>query len=239
MRRLAGSFLFCGAALLAADRPVEEFSTAAGALKVTLIRHATMMIEAGGTVVHVDPWSRANNEGLPKADIILVTDIHGDHMDPKQIAAFSKSGTIIIAPAAVAKTITSAKVLANGESTSVGQWSFEAVPMYNQKRGPSAGQVFHVKGRGNGYIVTYSGLRIYIAGDTEGHPEMRALRNIDVAFIPMNLPYTMPPLEAAEAVKAFKPKVVYPYHYRGSDTNEFASALSGTGIDVRLRDWYY
>lgn len=96
-----------------------------------------------------------------------------------------------------------------------------------------------MKGRGNGYILTYGGLRVYIAGDTEGIPEMRALKNIDVAFIPMNLPYTMTPEEAADAVRAFKPKVVYPYHYRNSDTNAFAAALKDTGIDVRLRDWYY
>ena len=103
---------------------------------------------------------------------------------------------------------------------------------------PPAGQLYHDKGRGNGYIVTYGGLRIYIAGDTEGIAEMRALKNIDVAFIPMNLPYTMPPEEAAEAVKAFKPKVVYPYHYQGSDLGVFEAALKGSGVEVRIRDWY-
>jgi L-ascorbate metabolism protein UlaG (beta-lactamase superfamily) len=111
--------------------------------------------------------------------------------------------------------------------------------MYNLKRGPSEGKFYHDKGRGNGYILTYGGMRFYIAGDTEGIPEMRALKNIDVAFIPMNLPYTMTPEEAADAVKAFHPKIVYPYHYKGSDTKVFAKALDGTGIDVRLRDWYY
>jgi L-ascorbate metabolism protein UlaG (beta-lactamase superfamily) len=111
--------------------------------------------------------------------------------------------------------------------------------MYNLKRGPSEGKFYHDKGRGNGYVITYGGLRIYVAGDTEGTPEMRGLKNIDVAFIPMNLPYTMTPEEAAEAVKAFKPKVVYPYHYRESDTRAFASALAGSGIDVRLLNWYY
>ena len=114
----------------------------------------------------------------------------------------------------------------------------EAVPMYNLTRGPAPGQFYHDKGRGNGYIVTLGGKRLYIAGDTEGTPEMRAMKNIDVAFIPMNVPYTMTPAEAADAVKAFKPKIVYPYHYRGSDLTVFANALKGTGIDVRLRDWY-
>ena len=112
------------------------------------------------------------------------------------------------------------------------------MPMYNLKRGPSAGQAFHDKGRGNGYVLTYGGKRFYFSGDTEGIPEMRALKNIDVAFVCMNLPYTMTPEEAAEAVKAFHPKIVYPYHYMGSDPKAFAAALTGRGIDVRDRDWY-
>jgi L-ascorbate metabolism protein UlaG (beta-lactamase superfamily) len=111
--------------------------------------------------------------------------------------------------------------------------------MYNLKRGPSEGKLYHDKGRGNGYILTYGGKRIYISGDTEGIPEMKALKNIDVAFVCMNLPYTMPPAEAAEAVRAFHPKVVYPYHYRGSDPKEFEAALAGSGIQVKLLDWYY
>ena len=111
--------------------------------------------------------------------------------------------------------------------------------MYNLKRGPSEGKFYHDKGRGNGYLITYGGLRLYIAGDTEGIPEMRALKNIDVAFVPMNLPFTMTPEEAADAVKAFKPKIVYPYHYRESDTKAFAAALAGTGTEVRLVNWYY
>ena len=110
--------------------------------------------------------------------------------------------------------------------------------MYNLKRGPEAGKLYHDKGRGNGYILTYGGKRFYISGDTEGIPEMRALKNIDVAFICMNLPYTMPPDEAADAVKAFHPKIVIPYHYHGSDLTVFENALKGTGIEVRLLDWY-
>lgn len=187
----------------------------------------------------MDPWTQGNYEGLPKADIILITDIHGDHMDAKAIEGVRKPGVQIFAPAEVAKTVMDATVIKNGETKTAGAITIEAVPMYNLKRGPADGKLYHDKGRGNGYIVSYGGTRIYIAGDTEGHPEMRALKNIDVAFIPMNLPYTMPPAEAADAVKAFKPKVVYPYHYRESKTEEFASALQGTGIDVRLRNWYY
>ena len=222
-----------------AARSTDEFKTTAGPLKITTVMHAGFVIEAGGQTIYVDP-AQGKWEGLAPPDLILITDIHGDHMVPALIGQVRRPGeaTKIIAPAAVAKTITDAMVVNNGETKTVGPWKIEAVPMYNIKRGPSAGQLFHDKGRGNGYIVTYGGLRIYIAGDTEGIPEMRALKNIDVAFVPMNLPYTMPPDEAADAVKAFHPKVVYPYHYMGSDPKVFASALAGTGIDVRIRDWY-
>jgi L-ascorbate metabolism protein UlaG (beta-lactamase superfamily) len=139
----------------------------------------------------------------------------------------------------VAEKVSDAAVLQNGQSHTVGQWKFDALAMYNIKRMRSPGQPYHEKGAGNGYVVTYGGLRIYIAGDTEAIPEMKALKDIDVAFLPMNLPYTMPPEEAAEAAKAFQPKVVYPYHCRGADLSVFEKALAGTGIEVRLRDWYY
>lgn len=225
-------------ALAQPNRPSDEFRTSAGILKITPIRHASLMIAAGGQVIHVDPVGPNLYEGLPAADLILITDIHGDHMDPNAIAKVRKGGTLILAPAAVAKTVTEATVLNNGDSKTVGPWKIEALPMYNLKRGPSAGALYHDKGRGNGYLISYGGMRIYIAGDTEGIPEMRALKAIDVAFIPMNLPFTMPPEEAAEVVRFFHPKVVYPYHFRGSDPKVFQKALEGTGIEVRIRDWY-
>jgi L-ascorbate metabolism protein UlaG (beta-lactamase superfamily) len=238
--KIIGGLLLAGVALFAQGaRPVEEFKTSAGPVKITIVRHASMLIEAGGKAIHVDPWSQGNFDGLPKADLILITDIHPDHLDQKAIDQVKKEGTEFIAPAAVAKTIAQAKVLANGESTTWDKWKIEAVPMYNLKRGPSAGTLYHDKGRGNGYVLTYGGVRFYDAGDTEGTAEMRALKNIDVAFVPMNLPYTMTPEEAADAVRAFHPKIVYPFHYRGSDPEVFKKALDGTGIDVRLRNWYY
>lgn len=237
--RTALFILLAGLAWSQPTRTVEEFQTKKGPVRITPIRHASMMIETNGRIIHVDPWSQGNYEGLPQADLILVTDIHGDHMDPAQIAKLKKTGTIIITPEAVAKTVTDANVLRNGEKTTWEKWVIEAVPMYNLTRGPEPGKFYHDKGRGNGYLLTYGGARFYIAGDTEGTPEMRALKHIDVAFIPMNLPYTMPPEEAAKAVRAFHPKIVYPYHYRGSDLNVFKNALEGSGIDVRLRNWYY
>jgi L-ascorbate metabolism protein UlaG (beta-lactamase superfamily) len=129
-------------------------------------------------------------------------------------------------------------VIRNGDKKTFGKWEIEAIPAYNIQRGPAPGRLYHEKGRGNGYVLTYGGKRFYISGDTEGIPEMKALRDIDVAFVCMNLPYTMPPEEAAEAIRAFKPKVVYPYHYRNSDLTVLEKALAGTGIEVRLRDWY-
>src|SRR5580700_9556531 len=234
MKRIV--FVLAALPLLAA-RNVDEFKTSAGTLKITTVMHAGFIMEAGGQVVAVDP-AQGSWDGLPPADLVLLTDIHGDHMVPALLAKVKKPNATIIAPSAVQKTVTEATVLNNGENKTIGAWKIEAVPMYNMKRGPSEGKFFHDKGRGNGYIVTYGGLRVYIAGDTEAIPEMRALKNIDVAFIPMNLPYTMTAEEAADAVRAFHPKVVYPYHYMGTDLNAFAKALEGTGIDVRIRDWY-
>ena len=241
MKLVTGLLLLTALALVAAQpmRPVDEFETNAGKVTITPVRHASLMIEANCKVIQVDPWIQGNYEGLPKADLILVTDIHPDHLDPQEIGLLKKDDTTILAPAAVVKSVPQAKVIGNGEKTSWEGWTIEAVPMYNVKRGPAEGKFYNDKGRGIGFVLTYGGNRIYIAGDTEGTPEMRALKNIDVAFIPMNLPYTMPPEEAAEAVKAFHPKVVYPYQSRGSDTKAFAGALAGTGIDVRLRNWYY
>ena len=237
MKAAAFGFL-CASLAICASRTADTFESGAGPIKITPIQHASFMIEAGGKLIQVDPVGPELYEGLPAADLILLTDIHGDHMSAPTIAKVKNAATVIIAPAAVAKTITEAEVLNNGQSKKWSGWTIEAVPMYNLKRGPSEGKFFHDKGRGNGYVLTYGGKRIYISGDTEGVPEMRALKNIDIAFVCMNLPYTMPPDEAAEAVKAFKPKIVYPYHYRGSDLAVFQKDLEGSGVEVRLRDWY-
>jgi L-ascorbate metabolism protein UlaG (beta-lactamase superfamily) len=233
----APAVLFAAALLVAAVS--DSIPAAGGNITITPVNHAALQIAHGTHVIDVDPVAQANFGTLPAPDIILVTDIHGDHLDPATIAKLKKSTTKIVAPAAAAAKLEGAIVMANGETKTVDGVSIEAVPMYNIQRGPSPGQFFHEKGRGNGYIVTLGGKRIYIAGDTECTPEMKGLKNIDVAFLPMNLPYTMPPSEAAECVKAFKPAIVYPYHYRGQNLDEFAAALKGTpGVDVRIRDWY-
>jgi L-ascorbate metabolism protein UlaG (beta-lactamase superfamily) len=239
--------LLVGAALFAAGvfsavaqpaRPTQTFQTSTGPVKITPIFHASTLIEAGGKAIYVDPAKPSDFTGLPPADLILISDIHADHMDPAAVSAVSKSGTEIIAPAAVAQTITTAKKLANGEKTTWDTWTIEAVPRYNLTRGPEAGTLYHDKGRGNGYVLSYGGKRFYFSGDTEAIPEMRALKNIDVAFVCMNLPYTMPPEEAADGVLAFHPKIVIPYHFRQSDLSVFQKKLDGSGIEVRILDWY-
>jgi L-ascorbate metabolism protein UlaG (beta-lactamase superfamily) len=234
---LACSFVAMSSLAYSAATP-QIFRTKAGEVKITPLYHASTLIEAGGKTIYLDPAKPAKLAGLPKANLILITDIHFDHMDPASISEISQAGTEILAAPAVVATVTTAKPIANGETKTWQGWTIEAVPAYNLTRGPAPGKLFHDKGRGNGYVLTYGGVRFYFSGDTEAIPEMRALKNIDVAFVCMNLPYTMPPEEAADAVKAFHPKVVIPYHYHGSDLAVFQKKLAGTGIEVRLLDWY-
>jgi L-ascorbate metabolism protein UlaG (beta-lactamase superfamily) len=240
MRRIG----FCLSVLVAAAGlalSADTIPATGGNIEVTPILHASTQLEFGGKVIHVDPWSNGSDYSKAKpADLILITDIHGDHMDAAAVDKVKKAGTVIVAPAAVAEAgkIAGVQTIANGETKTFAGVTVEAVPMYNLQRGPQAGQLFHTKGRGNGYVITLGGKRLYFAGDTECTPEMKALTNIDAAFVPMNLPYTMPPSEAAECVAAFKPKVVYPYHYRGSKVEEFTAALAGKGVEVRALNWY-
>jgi L-ascorbate metabolism protein UlaG (beta-lactamase superfamily) len=225
----------------------QTFPTSAGPVRITPIYHASVLIRAGGKIIYVDPTQELHMNGIgtgpdisgyPKADLILITHDHRDHMDPAALAILSKPATVIIAPAAVAQTVKTAHVLANGQSTTWEKWTIEAIPAYNMKRGPAPGQFFHPKGRGNGYVLTYGGKRFYFSGDTEAIPEMLALKNIDVAFLCMYERPTMSPEEAAAAALVFRPKVAIPYHYGTSDPKIFQQKLKGSGIDVRLLNWY-
>lgn len=219
--------------------------TAKGDLTISPIEHATFVLKWDGKTIFVDPTKGGPAfEGQGKPDVILVTDTHGDHYDAATLAAVRTPQTVLIVPAAVADKMGAdkgdARVLANGEKTAVGDITVEAVPMYNLTEERKS---FHTKGRGNGYVVTLGGKRIYISGDTEDIPEMRGLKNIDVAFVCMNLPYTMDVEHAASAVLEFKPKVVYPFHYRGkdglSDVARFQALVAkDKGIEVRLLQWY-
>lgn len=217
--------------------PADEFQTSAGALKIRPIQHASLLIEVPGQALYVDP-AQGNYDGLPQADLVVFTHGHGDHVNAEILEKLRKPGTQIVATEAVAKSVAGAIVMRNGETRTLGKWTIEAVAAYNAKRKRPDGGFFHPKGEGNAYVLTYGGTRILIAGDTEDVPELRALKNIAVAFIPMNLPYTMTPEEAAALVRAIKPKVVYPYHSRGSDLTAFEKALAGSGVEVRLRNWY-
>jgi L-ascorbate metabolism protein UlaG (beta-lactamase superfamily) len=186
----------------------------------------------------VTPAQLARFDGLGAPTIILVTDEHDDHLDPKAIEALNGPATIVVGPAVVAARVPGTIVMANGETRTIGGVEIEAVPMYNLAPEPGFTEVFHSKGRGNGYVLTVAGTRIYVAGDTACTPEVKALRRIDVAFLPMNLPYTMSATDAAACARAFAPRIVYPYHSFGTDVAAFVRALDGSGIDVRIRDWY-
>jgi len=237
------------------ERPQQQtFDTSKGPVKITPIYHASALIEIPGTQIYIDPAKPGQFDDLPPAHFVLITDIHPDHMDADALYTIGTAGargTRVVAPPAVLKdpkvakviqdSTAGAKSMSNGDTAIVDNrngWSIEAVPMYNIVHKMPNGQPYHEKGRGNGYILTFGDKRFYFSGDTEGTPEMRALKNIDVAFVCMNMPYTMTPEEAADAVKAFHPKIVIPYHYQGSDPKVFAKALEGTGIEVRLLDWY-
>lgn len=220
----------------------DSIGTEDGPLKIFPIHHATLALEWNDRTILVDPVGGAKLfQGLPTPDLILVTDIHGDHLSKETLTEVSGRHTKLIAPPAVVEQLTPdlrnrALVLTNGQACELLGIRIKAIPMYNTTPGRLK---FHTKGRGNGYVVTLGGKRLYLSGDTEDIPEMLALKNIDVAFLCMNLPYTMTVEQAARAVRTFKPRVVYPYHYRGSDLNKF-KALVGTnaGVEVRLRDWY-
>ena len=241
---LAVAVLAASGLCLRADflKQTQTFKTSAGDVNITPIYHASTLIEAGGKVIYVDPAKPSDFTGQPPADLILISDIHGDHMDADAVKKLSKPGTVIIAPPSVVMTIKDAKPLANGEKTKWDKWTIEAIPMYNMVRKNPQGEPFHTKGRGDGFILTYGGKRFYFSGDTEAIPEMLALKNIDVAFICMFERPTMSPAEAADAVLKFHPKVVIPYHYgpppNSSDPQIFADKLKGSGIDVRLLNWY-
>jgi L-ascorbate metabolism protein UlaG (beta-lactamase superfamily) len=245
MREVFSALLLAGlAAAPGLSRPtaglpaVETIPARGGPIRIQPITHASAQIEHGGKVIQLDPWSQGDYSRAKPADLILITDVHPDHLDPAALAKLRKAGTVIVGPEAVARQLPGVTVVRNGERKTIAGVSIEAVPMYNLQRGPAPGQLFHTKGRGNGYVLTLGGKRLYFSGDTENIPEVRRLKNIDVAFVCMNLPYTMTPAEAAAMVRAFRPRIVYPYHYRGSDLEAFRSALRGTPVEVRLRDWY-
>ncbi len=220
-----------------AEFDMDIIETAQGPLQVTFIGHGTLMFTFGGKVIHVDPVSReADYAKMPKADLILITHEHGDHLDPQAIELVRTEKTSIVLTEVCASKISGGVVMKNGEVRNVQGLRIEAVPAYNLVHMRSPGVPFHPKGVGNGYVITFGNKRVYVAGDTENIPEMKKLKNIDVAFLPMNLPYTMTPEMVADAAKAFKPAILYPYHYGETDTSRLVELLKGVGeVEVRIR----
>lgn len=215
--------------------PEDVIKTPGGDLKITHIGHGSLMFAFAGKVVHIDPTMMIfpDYASLPKADLVLVTHEHGDHLDANAIGAVRTADTKVFCNAASVKSISDAVIMKNGDTQTVAGISIEAIPAYNLEK------PFHPKGNGNGYILTFGNKRIYVAGDTENVPEMKALKGIDVAFLPMNQPYTMTPEQVADAAKAMRPKVLYPYHYRFGDTDssKIVDLLKDEpAIEVRLRD---
>jgi L-ascorbate metabolism protein UlaG (beta-lactamase superfamily) len=233
--RLVFSATLLGVAALAAyaqgSFQTDTLKTSGGDLKIVCISHGTLRFEYSGKVIDVDPVSMyADYSALPKSDLILVTHEHGDHLDLKAIQAASKSGTAVVVNPGSAKGLPDATAMKNGETKTVAGIQIEAVPAYNPQK------QFHPKGNGNGYVLTFGDKRVYVAGDTEDVPEIKALKNIDVAFLPMNLPFTMTPEQVADVAKAMQPKILYPYHFGNTDPNVLVNLLKDEkGIEVRVR----
>ena len=236
--------LAIGTALHAAtpNKQTDTVKTSRGDLRITPLYHGSVMLEFDGKVIHVDPWSQADYTGLPQADLILVTHTHADHLDRAAVDKLKKPETLIVSTVSGIDTLNcapacgQAETINDNEKKTVMGIEIAGVPMYNLVQGSAPGKPFHHKGVGSGYILTFGDTRVYFSGDTECTPEMKALAGINVAFVAMNPPRTMSTLEAAACTKAFRPRIVYPYHYRGSKTEEFANALKDTpGVEVRLR----
>jgi L-ascorbate metabolism protein UlaG (beta-lactamase superfamily) len=214
----------------------DKIVTAAGVVELHFIGHGSLMFKVNGFVIYFDPVrSSGNYDFLPKADLILVTHEHGDHLDPKLIEDLKKPGTLLFCNQNSLTKIPWAMALKANDRQEINNIIIEAVPAYNIVNESAPGHPFHPKGSGIGYILTIGRKRFYVAGDTENTPEMKSLKNIDVAFLPMNLPYTMTPAMVADAALAFKPKILYPYHFGDTDTSEILKLLKDSGIDVRIR----
>jgi L-ascorbate metabolism protein UlaG (beta-lactamase superfamily) len=219
--------------------PYEQdlFQTSQGNLRITFLGHGSLLFEFNSLKIYLDPYSQvADYTKLPAADLVLITHEHRDHLDPQALAAIRTQRTSVVITGACAGPVQGGLVLRNGEQSTVMGIPIEAVPAYNLVHKRENGEPFHPKGAGNGYILTFGDLRVYVAGDTENIPEMQKLQDIDVAFLPMNLPYTMTPEMVAEAARAFKPRILYPYHFGATDTAQLVKLLRDSpGIEVRLR----
>jgi L-ascorbate metabolism protein UlaG (beta-lactamase superfamily) len=215
----------------------DNIPTSVGNLAITFLGHASLLLYFDQKYIFIDPFGEvADYLKFPKANLVLVTHEHFDHLDPKALAAIRTSETLLVLNPAGAKQVGEGIAMRNGDSQTVSGFNIEAVPAYNLVNLRDNGQPYHPKGIGNGYILTFGDTRIYLAGDTENIPEMKAMKAIDIAFLPMNLPYTMTPEMVADAAKAFRPHILYPYHYGNTDTGILVELLKDEkDIEVRIR----
>jgi L-ascorbate metabolism protein UlaG (beta-lactamase superfamily) len=215
----------------------DRLKTSGGDLEITFLGHGSLLFTFGGKRIYVDPFSRvADYSTLPKADVVLITHEHRDHLDPAALANIRTDAAHIVHTELCEEQIDGGTVMRNGDVNVIHGLSIEAVPAYNLIHVRDNGEPFHPCGHGNGYLITFGDLRVYVAGDSENTPEMKALRDIDVAFLPMNLPYTMTPEMVADAAIVMKPRILYPYHFGSTDTSELLDLLKDQrNIEVRIR----
>ena len=228
----------CGMGVAGAAEAFETdlIKTTSGNLEITFIGHGSLMMKFNGKVIHIDPYSRlADYAQLPKADLVFLTHEHQDHLDPVALQRIVTAKTVLVLTEKCAEKVPGGLVMRNGEVRTVEGIKVEAVPAYNLVHKRDTGQPFHPKGVGNGYLLSFGDKRIYIAGDTENVPEMGNLQQIDIAFLPMNLPYTMTPEMVADAARSFLPKVLYPYHFGETDPARLVALLKESPIEVRIR----
>lgn len=217
--------------------PTDRIATSAGPLDLTFLGHGTLMLTFKDTVLHVDPYGKvADYAALPQADLVLLTHDHADHLDQAALALVRTPVTDIVLPPVCADRVQGGLILKNGETRTVRGITVTAVPAYNLVHHRDNGQPFHPRGAGNGYLLDFGDTRLYVAGDTENIPEMAALKDVDIAFLPMNLPYTMTPEMVADAARAFRPRILYPYHYGDTDPQRLVELLRDQpDIEVRIR----
>ena len=217
--------------------PTDRIATSAGPLDLTFLGHGTLMLTFKDTVLHVDPYGKvADYAALPQADLVLLTHDHADHLDQAALALVRTPVTDIVLPPVCADRVQGGLILKNGETRTVRGITVTAVPAYNLVHRRDNGQPFHPRGAGNGYLLDFGDTRLYVAGDTENTPEMAALKDVDIAFLPMNLPYTMTPEMVADAARSFRPRILYPYHYGDTDPQRLVELLRDRpDIEVRIR----
>jgi L-ascorbate metabolism protein UlaG (beta-lactamase superfamily) len=222
------------------DLQTDKFDTNKGELAINFVKHASLFFEFDGKVIHIDPVTQMGNyKDYPKADLILITHHHGDHLDLNAINLLKKENTKIIFTQKcyeMSENLSDIIVMKNGDVLEINQLEIKAIPAYNITNKRENGDPFHAKGEGNAYVITFGDKKILIGGDTENIPEIKELQNIDIAFLPMNLPYTMTPEMVADGVKAFRPKIIYPYHYGDTDTSKLTELLKDEkDIEVRIK----